>query len=231
MITNRRSLQAGIVLAAGLLAGGLAAPAAHGAEPASLRLAGGGTHCVSASVPAGSTAVAGPATCFGSFAEAISFATGGAVRLPAGAHTVTQQQLDAGRARLMVEQPNVASSVLLGISYWDTGWTGSTWMHTGSYGCDTDPDVDWQNAGPLVGPGGGWDNQIGSAVAYSNCTGTYWANSNFWGARIDTAWSGGVMNNATCQGTLRTAQWRSRKRPGGGHEICLVVATGPAGVG
>lgn len=190
MIISRRGLRAGIVLAAGLLAGGLAAPAAQGAEPANLRVAGGGTHCVSASVPAGSTAVAGPATCFGSFAEAISFATGDTVRLPAGASTVTQQQLDAGRAQLMEMQP---ASVVLGISYWDTGWNDDTWTHTGSYGCDTDPDIDWQNAGPL----GGWDNKIGSARAYSNCTGTYWANSNFWGANIDTDWSGGVMNNAT----------------------------------
>jgi len=191
MIINRRILWAGIVLAAGLLAGGLAAPAAQGAPPASLRLAGGKTHCVSASVPAGSAAVGGSATCFGSFAEAISFATNGAVRLPAGANTVTQQQLDAGRAQL--EQPNSTTSVVLGISYWDTGWTGSSWIHTGSYGCDTDPDVDWQNPGPL----GGWDDKIGSARAYSNCTGTYWANSNFWGANVGTDWSGGVMNNAT----------------------------------
>ena len=200
MIINRRVLGAGIVLAAGLLAGGLATPAAlgatpatQGAAPASPRLAGGETHCVSAAVPAGSTAVGGPATCFGSFPEAISFATHGAVRLPAGAHTVTQQQLDAGRAQLFFEQPNVATSVVLGISYWNTGWTGSTWTHTGSYGCDTDPDVDWQNPGPL----GGWDNEIGSARAYSNCTGTYWANTNYWGASINTDWSGGVMNNAT----------------------------------
>jgi hypothetical protein len=199
VIINRRVLRAGIVLAAGLLAGGLAAPAggmaapaAQGAEPASLRLAGGETHCVSAAVPAGSAAMGGPVTCFGSFAEAISFATHGAVRLPAGAHTVTQQQLDAGRAQF--EQPNsTTTSVVLGISYWDTGWTGSSWTHTGSYGCDTDPDVDWQNPGPL----GGWDDKIGSARAYSNCTGTYWANSNFWGANIGTDWSGGVMNNAT----------------------------------
>jgi hypothetical protein len=193
VIISRRALRAGVVLAAGLLAGGLAAPAAQGAAPADLRLAGGGTHCVSASVPAGSAAAGGPAACFGSFAEAISFATSGAVRLPAGASTVSQQQLDAGRAQLMEMQPSATVSVVLGVSYWDTGWTGSSWTHTGSSGCDTDPDVDWQNAGPL----GGWDDRIGSARAYSNCTGTYWANSNFWGANIDTGWSGGVMNNAT----------------------------------
>ena len=97
----------------------------------------------------------------------------------------------------MLFQPPSLTSVVLGVSYKDTGWAGDTWIHTGSYGCDTDPDVDWQNAGPLSGPGGGWDNAIGSALAYSYCTGRYWANSGFWGANIDTGWSSGVMNNAS----------------------------------
>jgi hypothetical protein len=199
MIINRRAALAGSVLAAGMLAAALAGPAAaQGVDPAKLRPAGSGTHCVSASVPAGSTAAAPAPTCFGSFADAISFATAGAVRLPAGANTVTQQQLDAGRARLLIEQPALMPSVVLGISYKDTGWTGDSWVHTGTSGCDTDAGYEWQNVGPLVGPGGGWDNAISSASGYSDCTGRYWANSGSppWGANIDTNWSSGVMSNA-----------------------------------
>ena len=42
-------------------------------------------------------------------------------------------------------------------------------MHTGSHGCDTDPDVDWQNAGPWSS----WVNEIGSGSGFSRCTGSY----------------------------------------------------------
>lgn len=212
MITVRHTLT-GAALAAGLLTAVLASPAAAAApvsfaSPAPASSAGPAgsnlrpaatTHCVSAAVPAGSTVAAETtARCFSTFTDAISHATNGTVRLPAGSTRVTQQQLDAGRASVMnYQQPAIPLvSVVLGVSYEDTGWTGNTWIHTGSYGCDTDPGVDWQNAGPLVGPGGGWDNNIGSALAYSNCTGTYWALANWAGARIDTGWSGGVMNNA-----------------------------------
>jgi len=188
-----RRLTVGAAVAAGLLTAVVATPAtaAPNLRPAAT------THCVSASVPAGSAVTGTPAArCFGSFAEAISFATSGTVRLPAGSTMVTQQQLDAGRASALgYGQPAIAS-VVLGVSYKDTGWSGDSWIHTGSYGCDTNADVDWQNTGPLVGPGGGWDNEIGSALAYSDCTGRYWAMSGFAGANIDTGWSGGVMNNA-----------------------------------
>jgi len=199
MMIKIRPTLAGAVLALGMLTATFTGPAAAApdAGPTGLRPAAT-THCVSPSVPAGSTQTSEvAATCFGSFAEAISYATDGTVRLPAGATMVTQQQLDAGRASLLGYGQPALTSVVLGISYKSTGWTGDTWTHTGSYGCDTDPDVDWYNAGPLSGPGGNWDNAIGSALAYSNCTGRYWANANFWGANIDTGWSGGVMNNAS----------------------------------
>jgi hypothetical protein len=190
-MTERRTtaLLAGTVLAAGLLTAGLAGPAA--AAPSDFRVAGT-THCVSAMVPAGSTATPAPERCFSTFRSAILFATGGTVRLPAGATTVTQQQLDAGRASALDYEQPMLTSVVLGISYLDTGWTGTTRVHTGSYGCDTDPDVDWQNAALS----GIWNDSIGSASAFSDCTGTYWALANFLGANIDTGWSSGVMNNA-----------------------------------
>lgn len=66
-------------------------------------------------------------------------------------------------------------------------------MHTGSYGCGTDPDVDWQNAGPWSS----WFNEIGSGSGFSSCTGRYWELPNFLGVNVDTGWSGGPMNNET----------------------------------
>jgi hypothetical protein len=195
-----RSAIAGAALTAGLLASGIASGTASGAASLSATGLAATKHCVSAAVPAGSTATAVPqARCFRSFTDAISYATDGTVRLPAGATRVTQAQLDTGRAQVQFQQPGIiASSVVLGVSYKNTGWSGDTWIHTGSYGCDTDPDVDWQNNGdPLSGPDGTWDNAIGSAEAFSDCHGTYWALANFAGASIGTRWSGGVMNNAT----------------------------------
>ena len=196
-ITVRRAglaALAGTTLAAGLLAATIAGPASAAPAPRTVAPA---SHCVSASVPVGAAVNVAPARCFTSFTDALSHATQGAVRLPAGATTVTQSQLDSGRARLMYQQPALVATVVLGVSYKDTGQSGDTWIHTGTYGCDTNPDVDWQNTGPLVGPGGGWDNAIGSAVSFSDCTGRYWANSGFWGANIDTPWGSGVMNNAS----------------------------------
>lgn len=195
MIVERRrttALLAGTALAAGLLAAGMAgsATAAPTLRPVTA------SHCVEASVPAGSTLTPAPARCFTNFTAAISFATDGVVRLPAGSTRVSQQQLDAGLAQRDGYQQPALASVVLGVSYKDTGWTGDTWIHTGSYGCDTDPDVDWLNYGPLSGPGGTWDNAIGSALAYSDCTGRYFAGASHTGAMIDTGWSGGVMNNA-----------------------------------
>jgi hypothetical protein len=199
MLTIRKTSLAGAALAAGLLTATLtgAAAAAPSTGEAGAGSAAPTTHCVSPAVPAGATRTSLTVTrCFSSFDDAISYATNGAVRLSAGATMVTQRQLDEARFTTSgYQQPNL-TSVVLGVSYQDTGWTGNTWIHTGSYGCDTDPDIDWQNAGPLSGPGGGWDNSIGSALAYSNCTGRYWATAGFVGANIDTGWSGGVMNNA-----------------------------------
>lgn len=193
------ALLAGVALAGGLLTAGLATPAAAG----ELRLAGT-THCVSAAVPVGTQAAETAPRCFTTFAAAIAYATDGAVRLPAGSTRVTQAQLDAGRMASVNDylQPAL-TSVVLGISYKDTGWSGDSWVHTGSYGCDTNADVDWQNAGPLVGPGGGWDNAIGSGIAYGDCQPEYFAGSGFTGASIDSDWSGGVMNNAAS-----SIQWR-----------------------
>src|ERR671916_815743 len=99
MRINVRRVAAGAAVAAGLLAAVVAVPgtAAPNLRPAAT------THCVSAAVPAGSSAevtqaAAEAARCFRTFADAISHATNGTVRLPAGATRVTQQQLDAGRA-------------------------------------------------------------------------------------------------------------------------------------
>jgi hypothetical protein len=194
---KRHITLAGAVLA-GLLTTVAIAPAAHGVEASDLRPAGG-THCVSQLVPVGSTAKVPAPRCFGSFAEMISFATGGAVRLPADATRVTQAQLDVVRPMEgTVQPPFVApANVVVGISYKDTGFSGDSWAHQATAGCDNDAGYEWQNATPFVGPDGTWNNAISSAEGFSDCTGRYWEFSNHTGANVDTDWSGGAMNNAT----------------------------------
>ena len=165
--------KAGALSAALLLSTILCSAPAH-AAPAAL-------NCVAeAGTP---TKAQGAPTCFATFAEAISFATHGAVKLPAGARTVTASQLQAAA---------LASSVL-GISYWDTGYSGSTYTHTGATGCDTNSDVDYYFQFPTS-----WNDKAGSAKEFGLCDGTYWENgygTYGGGARVETNWSGGAMND------------------------------------
>jgi hypothetical protein len=98
-----------------------------------------GTHCASEAVPVGSNRTPGPPVCFDSFPDAISYATSGAVELPDGATTVTQQQLDQGAAR-----PNGAAAVkvVIGVSHDGLDWPESpgTLTHwVWNRGCDADP--------------------------------------------------------------------------------------------
>ena len=54
--------------------------------------------------------------CFATFPEAISYASDGAIRLPAGTTRLTQQDVDSAAARTAADGPTVAA-VVIGISY------------------------------------------------------------------------------------------------------------------
>src|SRR5687767_11422705 len=75
----------------------------------------GNTHCVSDVRVAGS-AKAGPApVCFATFPEAIEYASDGAIRLPAGATTLTPHDVDRAAARTTAGG-RTAATVVIGIS-------------------------------------------------------------------------------------------------------------------
>jgi hypothetical protein len=179
------------------------------AAPASAAPASGGTisptrtaatpHCVVEPIAVGSTRTPAAPACFATFAESIAYATKGAVLLPKGATRVTQQQLDAGyakqraAARAAGVTPQV--TVIIGISYHNTGFTGPSNTHPTSSDCDTNPDVDFfLNTLPA-----GLDNLWSSAQAFGQCQGTYY-DLTFrpaGGARVSTNWTGGAMDNRT----------------------------------
>lgn len=152
--------------------------------------AAGPGHCVSRALPAGRGGEAAPPVCFKTFAGAISHATGGLVRLPGDATSVTQKELDAGYARA-AKSGIAVTSVVLGISYWDTDFEDSSWAHTASSGCDGDLAAEWT----LSYVGSGWNDEIGSAVGYSQCEGVYFEHANFTGAQVVTPWNDGAMDD------------------------------------
>jgi hypothetical protein len=152
------------------------------------------THCVQQAVPANSNEVAAPPTCFTTFTEAISHATGGAVNLPTKATNLTQAQLDTGysQARLAGTRASLAQ-VIIGISWQDTGYSGASVTHTADSACGTTIGWDWT----IKNVGSGWNDKFGSAKSYSGCVGEYYEHADLTGAMIMTNWSGGAMNNRT----------------------------------
>ncbi|MEJ3742654.1 hypothetical protein WEI85_05090 [Actinomycetes bacterium KLBMP 9797] len=152
-------------------------------------------HCVVQATPAGSVRTPAAAACFATFAESVAHATSGAVRLPANATQVTQQQLDAGYAKARAAAPASGGigimAVVIGISYFNTGFSGSSSVHQAATDCDTNADVDWL-INQLTN-----DNVFSSAQAFGQCQGIYYdlPNRPAGGARVNTNWSGGAMDN------------------------------------
>ena len=164
MRTLRPALAAVAILAA---AQAMTSPAAHASVEA---------HCVARLVPLASmaTAAAPELDCFGTFAESIGFATGGAVRLDPKADRQTQlAELEKALISVpMVGVPGVGvdlgievldANVVAGIDYSDWHYEGSslTWTAPGrcegniGYGSPTMP--------------AGWNDVVSSARGYNGC--------------------------------------------------------------
>jgi len=150
-------------------------------------------HCVGSAQPMGTLMPAGgPATaCFASFAQAISYATNGAVALSSSASPTdfTDEMATAS-----------AGSTIIGIDWEDpnfqccfAGWSYS-WTVANDYGC-----VGGRNY--YVDGMGSMDNQVSSAKAYAGCSRyDHWEHNYGQGARINCApecATMGVMNDAT----------------------------------
>lgn len=109
------------------------------------------------------------ARCFDTFARAIGYATGGDVRLPAGARHVTRADLAAG----------AGSGALLGIEYEDSGYAGATLSLTGGGdGCYSGATYSFPRLSAY-----GFNNEISSARVYNNCFGTHYSGRYYGGSQ------------------------------------------------
>ncbi|MER8045972.1 hypothetical protein [Streptomyces sp. NPDC094032] len=184
----RNSGLAGAVAVAALMT--LAGPS--GAAVAATGGDGGGKHCT---VRPNQQAV-----CFDTFAQAIADATNGAVRLPAGATTVTQRQLDAGAA---ARGFGANESTVIAVIYNDADFKGHSYTFVKDHGCDGDwGTVDFEEGNLRYfydNTNFNWGDEIGSAQEYAGCHGIYYENSWFntrkSGRTAESPWSGGWMDD------------------------------------
>ncbi|MFG2995374.1 hypothetical protein [Streptomyces sp. NPDC048340] len=198
----RTSALAGTVAAAALLT--LVAPSGA-AVAATGRSSSGEKHCTVRPNQR-------EAACFDTFPQAIAHATNGAVRLPAGARTVTQQQLDAGMAATGF-RANGANGVngvngangatVIAVIYNDSNFGGHSFTFVKDHGCDGDWGTVEFEEGNLRyfndNTGFNWGDEIGSAQEYAGCHGIYyehsWFNTRKSGRTVEGVWSGGWMDD------------------------------------
>jgi hypothetical protein len=149
-----RRLRVARVLAAcaGLVLLGMSAPAA---------MAETGQHCVATVVA--NTSNVSDYQCFDTFAAAISHATEGRVDLPAGAKTVSDEQL-ASAGTLSTSDDEQVADVTLGTEYDGTNYGAPTLTLVGSGGNCSTSTYDFDNLGSY-----GWNNRPSSARGYGGC--------------------------------------------------------------
>ncbi|HEY8787559.1 MAG TPA: hypothetical protein VIM10_00280 [Actinopolymorphaceae bacterium] len=157
-----------------VVAGLLAAPAVAQAAPSPIaREQARGSHCVVALSPgsAAKRSVVKDYRCFSSLSEAVTFATGGKVRLGARSSFSSADTALLGSS-------STASAPVLGIEYNWTGFGGTSLTLTGSggSGCYGGTEYSFGNLGTY-----GWNDKIESARTYSNCVGVHYKNSGLWG--------------------------------------------------
>jgi len=157
-----------------VVAGLLAAPAVAQAAPSPIaREQARGSHCVVALSPgsAAKRSVVKDYRCFSSLSEAVTFASGGKVRLGARSSFSSADTALLGSS-------STASVPVLGIEYNWTGFGGTSLTLTGSggSGCYGGTEYSFGNLGTY-----GWNDRIESARTYSNCVGVHYKNSGLWG--------------------------------------------------
>lgn len=162
--------QAGVVSAS---TGGASTPTAEA----------GKTHCVSDAQVAGSTRAAADPVCFATFPEAIEYASDGAIRLPAGATTLTQHDVDRAATRTAAGG-RTAATVVIGISRDNAEFPegAGTWTHRAATGCDNDTGREHS----ISNVGDDWNDDIDSAEGFSGCNGRYYEHANFGGSVAPT---------------------------------------------
>jgi hypothetical protein len=145
-----------------------------------------GPHCV-VHVPTGQT------SCFDSFTQAISAATNGRIAdAPADARAALADDSFRTRINALADatprtldravRPRL--TVVIAIQYEDAGFQGATLTSTADFGCDGNfGTIDFELA---VMPSG-WNDEISSFSAFSNCAEVLYENGGFGGAQTQLA--------------------------------------------
>jgi hypothetical protein len=169
---NALSLMSMVVVVAGVLT----APAMAQATPSTIaREQTHGSHCVVA-LSAGTASkhsVVNNYRCFTSLSRAITFASGGTVKLAA------RSSSSSADAALRRRSPALGTTPVLGIEYNEDGFGGTSLTLTGSggLGCYNGTEYSFGNLGTY-----GWNDKIESARTYSNCVGVHYKNSGLSGS-------------------------------------------------
>lgn len=127
------------------------------------------------------------AKCFPSFPDAVSFATGGTVRLPA-----TARPADLKESDLKPVHQAAPNEIVIGIEYRDS-YSGSSLVFVSTVGgCGS----------YFVNLPGDWDNVISSSKSFAGCNHSYhYENANGGGASVDCgggcSFIGDAMNDRT----------------------------------
>lgn len=144
--------------------------------------------------------------CYTSFTRAIAEATDGRVtNAPADAGAALRDRdLTArlGATGATKDRASIAVDVLIGIEYWDSGFSGSTYTFTAPWGCTgTTGDVDWEFAALPSN----WNDEIGSYRGFSNCWTKHYEHSYFGG--ISTAYDGGLSDMGWMDDETSSLRW------------------------
>ncbi|MDX2604323.1 hypothetical protein PV379_41955 [Streptomyces caniscabiei] len=91
-----------------------------------------------------------------------------------------------------------ALAVVHVVLYQHSNYGGASFTLNGDYGCDTNPDVDWQLGS--YSPSG-WNDMVSSFLGYSSCETRVWEHDNYgganYGAYTNSGYVGDAMNDKT----------------------------------
>jgi hypothetical protein len=187
-----------VIAGVGLLAASAASAQAAEAGAARTVSADAGSHCVAHA--AGSLELA----CFGSFAEALEYASGG--RLTDGPKNGGDAVRDEGftaKVNAANDEANRTGSVVgfdtvISIDYTGSSYTGSELIWLGTGNCSTSTNnIDYE----VSSMPSGWVNVVSSFRAYANCWVKHYENPSFGGAVVgytdSRSYIGAALDNRT----------------------------------
>jgi hypothetical protein len=194
--TRRGGLRRRIAIAAVAATAALGAAFATSDQTALAATAATGQNCVT-------DLSTGGERCFGSFRDALGYATDG--RVTDASANPKAALADKGVVAQLNARSAVAgarASYVIGVIYDGAGMTWSSHTFVTNRGCtDTYNDVDWE----LAYVGDSWNDDIGSVRGYSNCAMKLYEHANFGG--VATPWYTWAPHLGALQEEASSIRW------------------------